>query len=315
MWRILPAVVAVLWLTGCGYVGDPLPPLANVPGSVTDLKAWQRGSRILVQFTLPAMTTEGIAIKTPLRTDLRISAGDEAKNVSGGSIRDGVAHYEIPAGEWVGKQVTIGVRVAGVNGKESIWSDFDKLDVVAPPETPGSPAAQNASSGVRLTWTGPGGVFRVWRREGDTKDFGLAATVERSEWTDTGAAQGKPVAYYIERIVKLSGEREAASDASETVIITPKDTFPPAAPSGLRAAAAPSSLELSWERNAEADIAGYRVYRAAPGGDLEKIADVAQAPAYSDRNVENGKTYRYAVSAVDQAGNEGPRSAVTEVGK
>ena len=45
------------------------------------------------------MTTEGIAIKTPLRTDLRISAGDEAKNVSGGSIRDGVAHYEIPAGE------------------------------------------------------------------------------------------------------------------------------------------------------------------------------------------------------------------------
>ena len=83
--------------------------------------------------------------------------------------------------------------------------------------------------------------------------------------------------------MKVSGEREATSDPSETAKITPKDTFPPAAPSGLRAAAAPSSVELSWERSAEADTAGYRVYRGVPGGEFEKLADVAQAPAYSDR--------------------------------
>ena len=62
-------------------------------------------------------------------------------------------------------------------------------------------------------------------------------------------------------------------------------------------------------------MAGYRVYRAGPGGEFEKIADVGQAPAYSDRTAESGKMYRYAVSAVDQAGNEGVRSVIVEAGR
>jgi hypothetical protein len=315
MRRILPAVAAVLWLAGCGYVGDPLPPLANVPGPVTNLQARQQGSRILVQFTLPVMTTEGIAIKTPLRTDLRIGAGEVAKNVAGGSVKAGVAHYEIPAGEWAGKQVNLAARVAGANEKESAWTNFENLEVVDPPAAPGSVTARNAPDGVTLTWGGPAGTFRVWRREGNATEFTAAATVDHSEWTDRAAAAGKPVAYYVERVVKVSGGREATSDPSETAEITPKDTFPPAAPAGLRASAAPSSIELFWERNPEADVAGYRVYRAGPAGEFEKIADVGQAPAYSDRTAESGKMYRYAVSAVDQAGNEGARSAVVEAGR
>jgi fibronectin type 3 domain-containing protein len=46
---------------------------------------------------------------------------------------------------------------------------------------------------------------------------------------------------------------------------------------------------------------------------MEKIADVSVVPSYSDRKVEHGKTYRYAVAAVDQAGNESPRSAAIDV--
>jgi fibronectin type 3 domain-containing protein len=36
-------------------------------------------------------------------------------------------------------------------------------------------------------------------------------------------------------------------------------------------------------------------------------------PTYSDRNVQHGKTYRYAVSAVDQKNNESAKSMVAEV--
>jgi fibronectin type 3 domain-containing protein len=46
---------------------------------------------------------------------------------------------------------------------------------------------------------------------------------------------------------------------------------------------------------------------------MEKVADVSVVPSYSDRKVEAGKTYRYSVSAVDQAGNESPRSATVDV--
>jgi fibronectin type 3 domain-containing protein len=80
----------------------------------------------------------------------------------------------------------------------------------------------------------------------------------------------------------------------------------------VRTIAAAGSVELTWERNTEADLAGYRVYRATGDGAFEKLDDV-QVPAYSDRKVEAGKTYRYALSAVDQAGNESARSAAVTV--
>ena len=41
---------------------------------------------------------------------------------------------------------------------------------------------------------------------------------------------------------------------------------------------------------------------------FEKLEDAVQLPAYSDRKVEAGKTYRYQISAIDQSGNESARS-------
>ena len=116
----------------------------------------------------------------------------------------------------------------------------------------------------------------------------------------------------VQRIVKLGGNKEAESDPSEEGGGTPEDTFPPAAPSGLRAAAAPNSVELSWERQEEPDLAGYRIYRALAGGAFERLAEVSQVPSYSDHAVEHGKTYRYAITAFDQSGNESARSAAME---
>ena len=81
----------------------------------------------------------------------------------------------------------------------------------------------------------------------------------------------------------------------------------------MQASIAPNSIELNWERNTEEDLNGYRVYRAEGNGTLEKIADVSVVPSYSDRKAEHGKTWRYAISAVDRAGNESPRSAPIDV--
>ena len=47
-------------------------------------------------------------------------------------------------------------------------------------------------------------------------------------------------------------------------------------------------------------------------GAFEKAAEVGRIPTWSDRAVERGKTYRYAVTAFDQAGNESARSAIAE---
>jgi len=320
MRAILP-VLAALGAAGCGYVGEPLPPLANVPARVTDLTVVQHGSHIVARFTVPKATTEGAVLKSTPALDLRIGPGsnpfvpaawvESATQVPEGPVTNGVARYEIPAAAWIGKQAILGVRVTGANGKSSVWSNLVTVPVIAPLETPMEVSAVATAQGVQLTWRGGGTSFRMFRRTG-TQPFAAVADVAQPPWTDPTSVFGTAYTYQVQAIAKLGDKQEAESELSAEVPITPIDTFPPAVPTGLHATAAGDSVELSWEGSTEADLAGYRVYRAAPGGGFEKIADPV-LPAYSDHAVEHGKTYRYAVTSVDQSGNESGRSAVAEI--
>ena len=137
--------------------------------------------------------------------------------------------------------------------------------------------------------------------------------MQTSSWTDTSAEFGTRYAYEVQSIVKVGNGKEAESELSDEASIVPRDVFPPTVPKGLQGSSAPNSIELNWERNAEGDLNGYRVYRAEGSGAMEKIADVSVVPSYSDRKVESGKTYHYSVSAVDQAGNESSHSPTIDI--
>ena len=320
MHRMVP-VLALAAAAGCGYSGDPLPPLANVPSRVQDLTAVQRADRVVAHFTLPKQTTEGMAIKGELKLDLRIGpvpnpyqesvwlAG--AMAVPPGVVENGSATYEIPSVPWTGKEAAIGVRVSGPNGKESAWSTLATVPVVSPLATPVDVQADNTVQGVRLNWQAAGMAFRIFRRSG-TEAFAQIAETPQSPWTDTTTEFGKTYVYQVQTIAKLGDNHEAESELSQQVSISPQDIFPPAVPSGLRATPTPNSVELTWDANTEPDLAGYRVYRAVDGGPFEKIADLSTLPTYSDRAVEHGKTYRYEISAFDQVGNESARSSLAE---
>jgi len=298
-----------------------MPPLANIPTRVNDLAAIQRGSRIMVQFTVPPRTTEGVAIKTPLKLDLRIGTAEppfsqeawaaHATPVPAGPVDNGVARYGIPSAAWTGKEATLAVRVLSVRGKTLGWSNFVNLTVIAPPERPVEVRAEATAEGVRLTWHARGDSFRVYRRTG-SEPFAPVANVPQPSWTDSGAEFGTHYIYQIQTIVKLPNNAQAEGDISEEAGITPVDVFPPAVPAGLNAATAPNSIELSWEGDTEPDLAGYRVYRSTGAGPFEQIGEMVLVPSFSDRAVEHGKTYRYAVSAVDKTGNESARSGPVE---
>jgi hypothetical protein len=300
-----------------------MPPLANIPAAVQDLSAVQRGAVIVAEFTVPLTTTENQPIRKALKLDLRIGMGGSpfdagawaagAKQVSGATFGNGLAHYEIPSAEWTGKDATVGVRAVGFNGKASKWSNFVSLPVVAPPEKPRDVAVTDTPQGVHVAWTAHGDSFRVFRRTGDAGDFAPVATVQPPEWTDHATDFGTPYAYRVQTIVKLAGGREAEGDLSEEAGVTPRDVFPPAAPSGLGASVAPNSIELTWNPNTEPTLGSYSVYRSAGGAAFEKIADAVLIPAYSDRTAEHGKSYRYAVTAVSKTGHESPRSETVEI--
>jgi len=316
--------IPLLLTSACGYIRPPLAPLANVPAKIQDLAAVQRGSIIIAHCTVPTLTTETYPLKATVNLELRIAAAGEhfdagawshdAKPISvQPEIKDGLATYKIPTQEWTGKQVAIGVRSTGANGKESEWSNIEIVAVVAPPETPSKPDVADTAIGERITWTGRGDQFRILRRIGDEKEYTIASTVAGHEWTDTGIDYGKPYSYAVQALVDVGNKKTAESDLSDICTCIPKDTFAPAIPTALRADRTANSASLVWEPDTEADLAGYRVYRSEGSGPWRKLAEVNAVPSYSDTTVEHGKTYRYAITAFDKTGNESDRCPAVEI--
>jgi hypothetical protein len=93
------------------------------------------------------------------------------------------------------------------------------------------------------------------------------------------------------------------SVASEPACVTPADSFPPAVPKGLQAVAEEGAINLVWEPNTEADLAGYVVLRAdAAGGTLQSLVpQPIREASYRDATVKPGVRYVYAIVAVDSA--------------
>ena len=132
---------------------------------------------------------------------------------------------------------------------------------------------------------------------------------------------GKTYVYSVRSIAQYSGEALESGD-SNPVIVTPRDTFPPAAPQGLvvvlvpAQAGVPAHMELSWAISPETDTGGYNVYRVeqagVPGTRLN--SELLLTPAFRDMNVLPGHSYLYTVTAVDRTGNEGASSAAVSGG-
>ena len=104
------------------------------------------------------------------------------------------------------------------------------------------------------------------------------------------------------------------SSASTSIDIQSGIDETPEPPVGLSASDVPAdeggTIRLSWTANTESDVHRYRVYRAAAAsGPYVAIADVT-TPSLMDAGLVNGQLYSYAVAAVDDAAQEGLRSAV-----
>ncbi len=307
------ALLGILWLAGCAYVGDPKPPALDIPARITDLRAAEYGDKMVVQFAIGALTTEGLALTELKGVELRASAGASPEILRVPAKGPGPVNFEFPVRDWVGKQVTLTVRATGPKGKAAEWSNPVTLAVGVPLATPSDLKVVSDPQGVRLTWlgsfgSGESGRYRIFRGAGGAMPERLAET-DKPEYIDAAVDRGSPYRYFVQA---LAGELRQ-SEISAIAGVTPEDTFPPAVPAGLTAVAGVNSIELAWTRNTEDDFAGYQVYRTSEGGAPERIAGPIDAPTFSDRAVEVGKKYSYTVTAVDRTGNESAASMAAEV--
>ncbi len=94
------------------------------------------------------------------------------------------------------------------------------------------------------------------------------------------------------------------------------DTAPPAAPGGLTAGYEGKSVRVQWSPNAEADLAGYSVYRAlsASGPYAELTTGLVTSNVFVDDAVPDGaENLWYRVTASDVNGNEGAPSGAFQL--
>lgn len=306
--KLAVSVLVAGLLSGCGYVGPPQPPTLDIPATIADFRAGEYGENIEIAFTMPAFTTEALPLENVRSVELRIREnGAQDKIVMLPVPIPGPATSEVPVRDWIGKSITLSVRVTGPKGKASIWSNPAALTVIPPLPPPSTPKPQNVDGGVQLAWTGTGPRYRIFRAEADGLPAPLTDT-ERSPYLDATTLFGTRYRYMVQTIAADNQWSLVSAEAE----ITPVDTFAPAIPEGLSAVPTPQSIELSWTRNTETDLRGYNILRSTDGAPFVTIATLVDVPAYSDSKIEPGKKYRYTVSAVDLTGNESAPSAITE---
>jgi hypothetical protein len=320
--------LAFLLCAGCGYVGPVLPPSPQLPNPITDLKVVERGDQLIIDFSTPVRTTDNLIISHFSEVDLRIGpavtpfdfenwaasakqyqlplpAVDEDADIP----KPIPVSKSIPAAEWAGKRIAVLVRTAVKKTDHySQWSNRAVLDVIQPLERPVLKVTA-VKQGYMLTWKATPDVQYRILRQGPGQNAPIEiGTADASPYVDDSAQWDTPYTYTL-----VGRQKAAESLRAEPVVISHSNTFPPSAPESLAALGGPESIELSWSRNVEPDLKGYYVYRSVDGGAFERLGELTNLPIYSDHRVEHGKTYRYAVTAVNQGGNESDKSPAREV--
>jgi hypothetical protein len=139
--------------------------------------------------------------------------------------------------------------------------------------------------------------------------------LDATTFNHPGAEPGKEQCFVV-RSVATVDTATIESDPSSPMCVTPKDTFPPAAPKGLAAVSGAGAINLIWDANTEPDVGGYVVLRGeAPGDTLQPLTpQPIRETRFRDGTVKPGVRYVYAVIAVDRATppNRSPQSSKVE---
>lgn len=328
--RVIVPALAVL-LAACGSVGEPLPPLLHIPGRVADFAVRQDASELVAEWTWPVLGSEGQVFRDMERFEIYsivVPPDSQTPSVEAllehGEVLTTVAAQNpdttgpgtrlavrAPLAAQYGTRRAFAVRGVSAAGRASAWSDLHVLNVVEPPSAASDLVATALEQGVRLVWTPVPEAARygVERRiaEGEFESIGSA---EAAEFLDSSPQWEMPSSYRVKALKAAGDSPDVPGPASDIASLTPRDVFPPAAPSDLRALAVATGVELSWVSNSEPDLAGYRVLR--DGAQIHE--GLLEAANYGDQPLAEGQTATYQVTAVDRSGNASSPAEVQAVG-
>ncbi len=346
-WALALFAAALCLMTACGRKGLPLPPLPVVPAPVANLRAEPRESSIVLSWARPDRNTDGSPL-TDLR-EFRISRATLARGAAGvpasafsflATVRadapdnaavEGTryAYRDDAGGQGLLAERQYRYRVQAINrrGESGPFPADAIVDFTALPAPPQGLKAAAGDGIVDLTWdapstSSPGGEpppkgYNVYRATTPGEYGGQpinASPVLERKFRDAGVENDVRYFYAVRSVANDRPPwRESANSGEASV--TPQDYIPPAPPRGLVAIPGERDVALSWSANAEPDLLGYVVYRRR----LPEVAFVrltatpVPGTTYTDRAVQAGASYVYAVTAVDRSRRQNESAPSVEV--
>jgi len=285
----LLSLIAALLCAGCGVVGEPLPPLLEIPSPVSDLSIVQVGTHLELHWTVPPTTTEGTRLGAlglveiylvflPANQPLTDFAG-QAQRIARLENTDtnpllSLTNYSVPLeASQIGQKVSVALKLINPNGKDAGFSNIASAEVADAPGTPSAPTAMVTEKAIQLTWKpaplsafgGPppdAAGYEIYRSDAQSAEPAQKiGTAESTTYDDGTFAFGNRYRYFVRAFVR-QGESTAVTPDSPSVEVAAEDVFPPAPPRNLRAIAVPHAVEMAWSPNSESDLAGYNVYRS-----------------------------------------------------
>jgi hypothetical protein len=209
------------------------------------------------------------------------------------------------------------VRTFGPKGDRSAFSNQILLKVKVPPPPPDAVTATAQADGVMVEWkpVADAGSYAIYRRaaseRASIKPLAGAPKTE-TRYLDQKAVFGQD---YIYTVTTVDAKQELVESAIKAEVeVHYVDKFPPPVPGDLVIVAEVGKARLVWRQSDASDLAGYIVYRKAPGGDFARLTEKPIGrTTYVDDSSASGKTYVYRVTAIDQTGNESAPSPEVSV--
>lgn len=230
-----------------------------------------------------------------------------------------VCIHPISPGDFAGKTYTFGLKV-WAKKKESGFSPLLSVKPQVLPDPPEGLKTEVFEDKIQIEWTSPEKNiddsspadvegYTVYRKSADKGLSRVSAgLIRETRFFDSDFQFDKKYTYYV-RASASESLPFLESENSESLLIIPKDTFPPKTPTGLVAISGDDFVSLSWNTNREPDLTGYRIWRKnGDNKEFTALGDIIHENVYNDTAIKSDRRYEYAVTAVDKSGNESPKS-------
>jgi len=169
---------------------------------------------------------------------------------------------------------------------------FVSVANAAVPEAPESLSAVAGNTEVSVKWLPVSGAaeYVLYRAAAIDGPYVFVSRSQANGGADTGLTNGKTY-YYVATAVNTEGQ----SPYSSPVAVTPTSTVLKA-PADLEVIPGNGEVSLRWDAVTSAVV--YNVYRISPNGEYTLLSPAAPGVGYTDRGVDNGIRYHYAVQTM-----------------